>query len=168
MAEEMLFGHRNETFEYMDEKTDDTVTTESGFITPTRVPYTRYRLKRHNCKLNTEGISKSGDEEVDKMKKLDESPSEDLPLSWLGRVRKSFQGDFGSLCLLTFLYLLQGIPLGLIAAIPLVLSSKHVSYGQQAIFSFAHWPFSVKLLWAPIVDSVYWRRIGRRKSWMVP
>ncbi|EJW74211.1 hypothetical protein WUBG_14875, partial [Wuchereria bancrofti] len=38
------------------------------------------------------------------------------------------------------------IPLGLIAAIPLVLSSKHVSYGQQAIFSFAHWPFSVKLL----------------------
>ncbi|EJW71151.1 hypothetical protein WUBG_17940, partial [Wuchereria bancrofti] len=26
----------------------------------------------------------------------------------------------------------------------------------------------VKLLWAPIVDSVYWRRIGRRKSWMVP
>ncbi|VDM95605.1 unnamed protein product, partial [Onchocerca ochengi] len=26
----------------------------------------------------------------------------------------------------------------------------------------------VKLLWAPIVDSVYWKRIGRRKSWMVP
>lgn len=168
MAEEMLFGHQNEAFEYMDERTDDTITTESGFITPTRVPYTRYRLKRHNYKLNTEGISKSGDEEVDKMKKLDESPSEDLPSSWLGRVRKSFQGDFGSLCLLTFLYLLQGIPLGLIAAIPLVLSSKHVSYGQQAVFSFAHWPFSVKLLWAPIVDSVYWKRIGRRKSWMVP
>lgn len=40
-----------------------------------------------------------------------------------------------------FLYLLQGIPLGLIAAIPLVLSSKHVSYGQQAVFSFANWPF---------------------------
>ena len=27
---------------------------------------------------------------------------------------------------------------------------------------------SLKLLWAPIVDSVYWRRVGRRKSWMVP
>lgn len=26
----------------------------------------------------------------------------------------------------------------------------------------------MKLLWAPIVDSVYWRRMGRRKSWMVP
>ncbi|KAK6051329.1 hypothetical protein COOONC_11165 [Cooperia oncophora] len=61
-----------------------------------------------------------------------------------------------------------GVPLGLIAAIPLLLQSKHVSYGQQAVFSFAYWPFSMKLLWAPIVDSVYWRRIGRRKSWMVP
>lgn len=28
--------------------------------------------------------------------------------------------------------------------------------------------FSIKLLWAPVVDSVYWKRIGRRKSWMVP
>jgi PAT family acetyl-CoA transporter-like MFS transporter 1 len=28
--------------------------------------------------------------------------------------------------------------------------------------------FSMKLLWAPIVDSVYFKKIGRRKSWMVP
>ena len=39
---------------------------------------------------------------------------------------------------------------------------------QQAEFSFAYWPFSVKLLWAPIVDSLYIRRFGRRKSWLVP
>lgn len=26
----------------------------------------------------------------------------------------------------------------------------------------------MKLLWAPIVDSLYCKRIGRRKSWMVP
>ena len=26
----------------------------------------------------------------------------------------------------------------------------------------------MKLLWAPIVDSVYFKRLGRRKSWMVP
>lgn len=30
------------------------------------------------------------------------------------------------------------------------------------------WPFSVKLLWAPIVDSVYSSSFGRRKSWLVP
>ena len=41
-------------------------------------------------------------------------------------------------------------------------------YRQQAEFSFAYWPFSVKLLWAPIVDSLYIRRFGRRKSWLVP
>ncbi|XGW12585.1 hypothetical protein V3C99_013341 [Haemonchus contortus] len=88
--------------------------------------------------------------------------------SWFSRTRESLRGDISSICLLLFLYLLQGVPLGLIAAIPLLLQSKHVSYGQQAVFSFAYWPFSMKLLWAPIVDSVYWRRIGRRKSWMVP
>lgn len=26
----------------------------------------------------------------------------------------------------------------------------------------------MKLLWAPIVDSIYFKKIGRRKSWMVP
>uniref|UniRef100_A0A1I8BIG5 Acetyl-coenzyme A transporter 1 n=1 Tax=Meloidogyne hapla TaxID=6305 RepID=A0A1I8BIG5_MELHA len=62
----------------------------------------------------------------------------------------------------------EGIPLGLIAAIPLLLQSKGITYAQQAVFSFAYWPFSMKLLWAPIVDSIYFKRIGRRKSWMVP
>ncbi|KJH50193.1 hypothetical protein DICVIV_03632 [Dictyocaulus viviparus] len=88
--------------------------------------------------------------------------------SWFNRTRDTLRGDVASISLLLFLYLLQGVPLGIIAAIPLLLQGKHVSYGQQAIFSFAYWPFSMKLLWAPIVDSVYWRRIGRRKSWMVP
>jgi hypothetical protein len=39
-----------------------------------------------------------------------------------------------------------------------------VSYANQGTFSFAFWPFSFKLLWAPIVDSVYVKKIGRRKS----
>ncbi|VDD85185.1 unnamed protein product [Enterobius vermicularis] len=92
----------------------------------------------------------------------------DSSLNWFQRTRQALHGDFSSICLLLFLYLLQGVPLGLIAAIPLVLSSRNASYGQQAVFSFAYWPFSLKLLWAPIVDSVYWKRMGRRKSWMVP
>ncbi|MFH4983468.1 hypothetical protein AB6A40_010177 [Gnathostoma spinigerum] len=88
--------------------------------------------------------------------------------NWIQRAYHSLHGDFASMGLLLFLYLLQGIPLGLIAAIPLVLQSKNVSYAEQAVFSFAHWPFSLKLFWAPIVDSVYCKRLGRRKSWMVP
>ncbi|KAJ1347234.1 hypothetical protein KIN20_002251 [Parelaphostrongylus tenuis] len=95
-------------------------------------------------------------------------PSVDSTGNWFSRTRDALRGDISSIFLLLFLYLLQGVPLGIIAAIPLVLQGKHVSYGQQAVFSFAHWPFSMKLLWAPVVDSVYWRRIGRRKSWMVP
>lgn len=27
---------------------------------------------------------------------------------------------------------------------------------------------SLKLLWSPVVDAVFWRRFGRRKSWVVP
>lgn len=90
------------------------------------------------------------------------------PLRWVQRMRRELKDDFGSILLLLLLYLLQGIPLGLIAAIPLLLQSKGITYAQQAVFSFAYWPFSMKLLWAPIVDSIYFKRIGRRKSWMVP
>uniref|UniRef100_A0A914GXU7 Uncharacterized protein n=1 Tax=Globodera rostochiensis TaxID=31243 RepID=A0A914GXU7_GLORO len=61
----------------------------------------------------------------------------------------------------------QGVPLGLIAAIPLILQAKEITYAKQAVFSFAYWLFSMNLLWALIVDSIYFRRIGRRKSWMV-
>uniref|UniRef100_A0A914HFV6 Acetyl-coenzyme A transporter 1 n=1 Tax=Globodera rostochiensis TaxID=31243 RepID=A0A914HFV6_GLORO len=84
------------------------------------------------------------------------------------RTRHELKDDFGSILLLLLLYLLQGVPLGLIAAIPLILQAKEITYAEQAVFSFAYWPFSMKLLWAPIVDSIYFRRIGRRKSWMVP
>lgn len=56
---------------------------------------------------------------------------------------------------------LQGIPLGLAAAIPLILTNRNVSYKQQAEFSFAFWPFSVKLLWAPIGEPPAQRRAAR-------
>lgn len=38
----------------------------------------------------------------------------------------------------------------------------------QATFSLSFWPFSIKLLWAPLVDSLYLEQMGRRKSWLVP
>jgi PAT family acetyl-CoA transporter-like MFS transporter 1 len=30
------------------------------------------------------------------------------------------------------------------------------------------YPFSLKLLWAPIVDSIYSKYIGKRKTWLIP
>ncbi|XP_076850848.1 acetyl-coenzyme A transporter 1 [Brachyhypopomus gauderio] len=84
------------------------------------------------------------------------------------RSRAGVRGELGSVSLLLFLYVLQGIPLGLAGSIPLIMQSKSVSYRDQAYFSFVFWPFSLKLLWAPLVDSLYVRRFGRRKSWLVP
>lgn len=84
----------------------------------------------------------------------------DVPSVW------NWKGEGRNVALLFFLYLLQGIPLGLIASIPLMLQNRHVSYKEQAEFSLVFWPFSLKLLWAPIVDSLYSNRMGRRKTWV--
>lgn len=43
-----------------------------------------------------------------------------------------------------------------------------LSYNANAIFALCSWPFSLKLLWAPIVDAVFFKQFGRRKSWLVP
>jgi PAT family acetyl-CoA transporter-like MFS transporter 1 len=47
-------------------------------------------------------------------------------------------------------------------------AAARLSYNANAIFALCSWPFSLKLLWAPIVDAVYFRSFGRRKSWLVP
>jgi hypothetical protein len=64
--------------------------------------------------------------------------------------------------------LLQGVPLGLaFGSIPFLLKSK-LSYADLALFSLSSYPYSLKLLWSPFVDSLYFKSIGRRKSWIVP
>ncbi|CAK9299120.1 unnamed protein product [Gordionus sp. m RMFG-2023] len=61
--------------------------------------------------------------------------------------------DSGNVCLLLFLYVLQGIPLGLAGAVPLILQQYgHVTYKEQAFF----------------IDATYWRHMGWRKSWLIP
>ncbi|CAH0715596.1 unnamed protein product, partial [Brenthis ino] len=82
--------------------------------------------------------------------------------------RSNIKGDEFNIAVLLFLYTLQGIPLGLAGAIPMLLQNRGITYTQQAEFSFVNWPFSVKLLWAPIVDALFWPEFGRRKTWLVP
>ena len=113
-----------------------------------------------------------------------------LPLHLTGKTKQ--QTGKLTICIL----LLQGIPLGLIHSVPLVLGKKEVkeapapklwpyhkyhqyndiskvtiipiltpvssvqrsskvSYEEQAKFSISSYPFSMKLLWAPLVDSIY-------------
>ena len=75
--------------------------------------------------------------------------------------------DLGPICLLLLLYTLQGVPMGLNMTMGALMNSK-ISMKEQGNFSFASWPFALKLLWAPLVDSVYNSRFGRRKTWIVP
>lgn len=76
--------------------------------------------------------------------------------------------DLLNFIVLIVLYTLQGVPVGLaFGSIPFILKGK-VSYSQVGIFSLASYPYSLKLLWSPIVDAVYSKKFGRRKSWIIP
>ncbi|KXL44874.1 hypothetical protein M433DRAFT_67867 [Acidomyces richmondensis BFW] len=76
--------------------------------------------------------------------------------------------DRRNFLLLVLLYFLQGIPMGLASgSVPFLLKS-HLSYGQIGVYSLASYPYSLKLLWSPIIDAVWSARIGRRKSWILP
>lgn len=86
------------------------------------------------------------------------------PLS-MGQLSRVDRRNFAVLC---FLYMLQGVPVGLaFGSVPFLLKAK-LSYGQIGIFTLASYPYSLKLLWSPVVDAIYDRGFGRRKSWIVP
>ncbi|KAJ3516788.1 hypothetical protein NLJ89_g913 [Agrocybe chaxingu] len=52
-------------------------------------------------------------------------------------------------------------------SVPFLLK-EHLSYSQLATFALSSYPYSLKLLWSPIVDSIFFKSFGRRKSWIVP
>ncbi|PWY92844.1 acetyl coenzyme a transporter [Aspergillus heteromorphus CBS 117.55] len=76
--------------------------------------------------------------------------------------------DRRNFMLLCVLYFLQGIPMGLATGSVPFLLKPYLSYGQIGVFSLASYPYSLKLLWSPIVDAMWSRRFGRRKSWITP
>eukprot|EP00762_Andalucia_godoyi_P004328 ANDGO_05465.mRNA.1 Uncharacterized protein C21B10.09 len=80
------------------------------------------------------------------------------------RLREEWRQVF----LLATMYFVQGLPMGLITgALPFLLQPRF-SYSDLATISLASYPYSLKLLWSPIVDSMYVESFGRRKSWIVP
>ncbi len=78
---------------------------------------------------------------------------------------KEDQRNFG---LLVLLYFLQGIPLGLATGSVPFLLKRHLSYSEIGVFTLASYPYSLKLLWSPIVDAMWSPKVGRRKSWILP
>merc|ERR1712241_606361 len=118
---------------------------------------------------------------MDEKEKKDDDKGKDAKESWLSKATKlstydprnsymwrETEGDKLHILVLFFLYILQGIPLGLRTSVPLVLQERGVSYTDQSKFSFASYPFSMKILWAPIVDAIFIKKFGRRKSWLIP
>jgi len=79
------------------------------------------------------------------------------------------QGEAWNIAWLLLLYTLQGIPMGLFAAVSMQVKDLfRGSFSAVGTFSIALWPFSLKLLWAPLVDACYIESFGRRKTWIVP
>lgn len=109
-----------------------------------------------NCQIMSRQRRKSETSSI-----LKEFQEQDLNSSDLRKDWKDFS-------LLVFLYLLQGVPLGLsFGSIPFLLKAK-LSFSELALFSLSGYPYSLKLLWSPIVDSIFFTSFGRRKSWIVP
>lgn len=77
--------------------------------------------------------------------------------------------DVKNIALLLCLYMLQGLPYGLVqGSLPFLLNT-YTSCNLTSIgyLSFAGYSYSLKFLWSPFVDEIYSRRFGRRKSWVV-
>jgi PAT family acetyl-CoA transporter-like MFS transporter 1 len=70
--------------------------------------------------------------------------------------------------LLVLLYFLQGVPMGLATGSVPFLLKPYMSYSALGVFTLASYPYSLKLLWSPIVDACWSPKIGRRKSWILP
>ncbi|WFC98175.1 hypothetical protein MYAM1_000899 [Malassezia yamatoensis] len=96
-----------------------------------------------------------------------------------GGIMSLSRSDKEAMALLVVLYLLQGIPVGLAFGTMPYLLKSYMSYTDVGIFMLCTYPYSLKLLWSPIVDTLFvtrWRvpftsltlSLGRRKSWIVP
>lgn len=71
--------------------------------------------------------------------------------------------------LLGALYFTQGLPFGFQAvAIPVYLRARGVSLTDIGLLGLLALPWALKPLWAPLVDRFGSRRIGRRRTWIIP
>jgi len=78
-------------------------------------------------------------------------------------------GRLGKLGILWTLYFVQGLPFGFQAtALPVYLRSAGMSLEGVGLATALALPWSLKILWAPLVDRFGGGRFGRRRSWILP
>jgi MFS transporter, PAT family, beta-lactamase induction signal transducer AmpG len=67
------------------------------------------------------------------------------------------------------LYFVQGLPYGFqTGALPIYLREAGISLTGIGLVSALSLPWMLKILWAPMVDRWHVRRLGRRRSWILP
>lgn len=69
--------------------------------------------------------------------------------------QSNLKGDYGNVMILLFLYILQGIPLGISSAVRILLQNRGVSYKEQALFSLASYPFTSKFFSFFVIGNNY-------------
>lgn len=75
----------------------------------------------------------------------------------------------GKTTLLFMLYLSQGLPFGFQAtALPVLLRERGISLAAIGFAGALALPWFLKPLWAPLVDRYWSKRVGRRRSWIIP
>lgn len=73
------------------------------------------------------------------------------------------------LVLIGSLYISEGLPFGFFTqALPVLLRQSGLSLTEIGLTSLLALPWALKFLWAPMLDHNYSRRVGQRRSWIIP
>ncbi|KNC48825.1 acetyl-CoA transporter [Thecamonas trahens ATCC 50062] len=106
--------------------------------------------------------------EEDGMGRLGKDKDEEKQLGGADSLMEVVVGDGRAFWLLVLLYAAQGAPLGITMGSLSFLLKKSFSFSSMGLFSIAMYPYSLKVLWAPLVDAFFVPVFGRRKTWIVP
>jgi len=70
---------------------------------------------------------------------------------------------------LSLLYFVQGLPIGIqFGILPILMRERGASRTEIAYAGAVALPWMIKVLWAPIVDSLHIASVGRRRTWILP
>ena len=81
-----------------------------------------------------------------------------------------FMSNFRDVYLILFsLYWAQGLPVGFMThALPVILRAEGVSLAHIGGFGLLMLPWSIKILWAPLIDRYGSLKQGHYRSWIIP
>jgi PAT family beta-lactamase induction signal transducer AmpG len=75
---------------------------------------------------------------------------------------------FKKLGLLGALYFAQGLPYGFfVTVVPVELRTRGWDLDKIGLTALLALPWALKFVWAPVVDRVWWPRLGRRRTWIL-